>query len=156
MNPSYQNMILCKEMAKFLGIDYGSKKIGLAVSDDGGEFSFPEAVIVNDTKTLQVIKELCTKLGIERAVLGESLNLSGEPNKLMAQINEFKKKLEEELGLKVFSEKEFMTSSTALHMDQYMKGIRPDTARKVKREVKEVDASAAALILQRYLDRNKK
>lgn len=149
-------MILYKEMAKFLGIDYGTKKIGLAVSDDGGEFAFPETVIRNDTKTLIAIKELCTKLGIERVVIGESFNLAGSPNKITAEINEFKKKLEEELGLKVFSEKEFMTSSTALHMDQYLKGVRPNTARKTKREVKEVDASAAALILQRYLDKHKK
>ena len=142
-------------MAKFLGIDYGTKKIGLAVSDDGGEFAFPEAVIENDINTLVKIKELCAKLSITRAVLGESINLSGTPNKITALINEFKKKLEEDLGLKVFSEKEFMTSSAALHMDQYMKGIRPDTARKIKREVIETDASAAALILQRYLDKHK-
>jgi RNase H-fold protein (predicted Holliday junction resolvase) len=38
-------------------------------------------------------------------------------------------------------------------MDQYMKGVRPDTARKVKREQIQVDDSAAALILQRYLDK---
>jgi len=142
-------------MAKFLGIDFGTKKIGLAVSDDGGEFAFPEAVIANDGLTLKKLKELCAKLGIKRAVLGESLNLAGQPNKISALINEFKKKLEEELGLKVYSEKEFMTSSAALHFDQYMKGVRPNTARKTKREVIESDASAAALILQRYLDKHK-
>jgi|SRR3989344_5430117 len=138
---------------KYLGIDYGTKKIGLAVSDDGGEFAFPEAVIPNDDKVLEKIKELCEARGIEALVLGESINLSGEPNKIMTETLEFKKKLEEMLKLKVFSEKEFMTSSAALHFEQYMKGARPDTARKTKREQVLVDASAAALILQRYLDR---
>jgi len=140
-------------MARFLGIDFGTKRIGLALSDEEGILAFPESVILNDAKTLGKIKKLCQEKGVESIILGESLNLSSEPNKLMAKINKFKKKLEEELDLKVYFEKEFMTSIEARRIFENLTQPRPDTARKVKRKRILIDASAAALILQRYLDR---
>lgn len=140
-------------MARFLGIDFGTKRIGLALSDEEGILAFPESVILNDAKTLGKIKKLCQEKGVESIILGESLNLSSEPNKLMAKINKFKKKLEEELDLKVYFEKEFMTSIEARRIFENLTEPRPDTARKVKRKRILIDASAAALILQRYLDR---
>src|SRR3990172_7588329 len=140
-------------MARFLGIDFGTKRIGLALSDEEGILAFPESVILNDAKTLGKIKDLCQEKGVGSIILGESLNLSSEPNKLMVKINKFKKKLEEELDLKVYFEKEFMTSFEARRIFENLTEPRPDTARKVKRKRILIDASAAALILQRYLDR---
>jgi len=140
-------------MARFLGIDFGTKRIGLALSDEEGILAFPESVILNDAKTLGKIKDLCQEKGVGSIILGESLNLSSEPNKLMVKINKFKKKLEEELDLKVYFEKEFMTSIEARRIFKNLTEPRSDTARKVKRKRILIDASAAALILQRYLDR---
>jgi putative Holliday junction resolvase len=140
-------------MAKFLGIDYGSKKIGLAVSDEAGTFAFPLHIIKSNDKALAEIAKVAVENKIDIVILGLPLDLAGAPNKIMEEVGYFKKNLENKLGLKVHFEKEFMTSSAALHMNQYMKGIRPNTARKVKREPETVDASAAALILQRYLDK---
>ena len=59
----------------------------------------------------------------------------------------------EELDLKVYFEKEFMTSIEARRIFKNLTEPRSDTARKVKRKRILIDASAAALILQRYLDR---
>jgi putative Holliday junction resolvase len=140
-------------MAKLLGIDYGSKKIGISLSDEGGMIAFPEAIIKNSPKAIDEIGKIIKDKGVQEIVLGLPLDLSGDPNKIMKETGEFKEKLEEKFNLPIYFEKEFMTSSAALHMDQYMKGVRPDTARKVKREEKQIDDSAAALILQRYLDK---
>ena len=140
-------------MARFLGIDFGTKRIGLALSDEEGVLAFPESGILNDAKTLGKIKDLCQEKGVGSIILGESLNLSSEPNKLMVKINKFKKKLEEELDLKVYFEKEFMTSIEARRIFENLTQPSPDTARKVKRKRILIDGSAAALILQRYLDR---
>jgi putative Holliday junction resolvase len=141
-------------MAKYLGIDYGSKRIGLAVSDDAGEFAFPEAIVENGQQAIRKIKELCEKKGIEAVVLGESMNLAGEPNKIMKEISAFKEKLSE-LDLPIKTEKEFMTSAAAETMQRYMAEPVQNRARLVKYEKLSVDASAAALILQRYLDKHK-
>lgn len=140
-------------MTRFLGIDYGSKKIGLAYSDEAGTFAFPLHVIKSNDKALAEIGRVAAEHKIGIVILGLPLDLAGAPNKIMEEVGYFKQNLETKLGLKVHFEKEFMTSSAALHMSQYMKGVRPDTARKVKRAEEIVDASAAALILQRYLDK---
>ena len=140
---------------KFLGIDYGTKKIGLADSDEGGEFAFPSAVIKNDKKVIGAIGRFCRERKIEAIVLGEPLGLSGEQNEIMFELGEFKKALQREVGLPIHMEKEFMTSTAARHLESYMKGVRPDTARKTKASSAQVDDSAAAMILQRYLDKLK-
>jgi putative Holliday junction resolvase len=141
-------------MAKYLGIDYGAKRIGLALSDEGGEFAFPESILENDKKTLDKIKALCQTKGVMALVVGESMNLVGQPNKIMKEINEFKEKLQD-LGLPIHSQKEFMTSHLAEGLQRYMNEPVQDRARKTKSEKKFLDDAAAALILQRYLDKTK-
>lgn len=136
-----------------MGIDYGSKKIGIAFSDDGGTIAFPEAVFKNTPKVFDEIKNIIKEGGIEGIVIGEPQDLKGKPNKISEEAKNFGELIQIETGLAVYREREFMTSTAARHFEGYIKGVRPDTARKTKRESTEVDASAAALILQRYLDR---
>lgn len=129
---------------KVLGLDYGKKRIGVAVSDDGGQIAFPHSVIENNEKVFDFLENLKQKETFQEIVLGDP----GE-NSLKNEVVSFKKSLEEK-GFNVFLEKEFMTS---LHTDMFTK-TKP-IARKVKqiREEKK-DESAAALILQRFLDKN--
>ena len=123
---------------KYLGIDYGSKRVGVAVSDEMGKFAFAKAVLVNDRMLLMAIRKICTEEKVEMIVLGESKDYQGEDNPIMKRILKHKNELEAELGLPVHLEPEFMTSAQAEH-------IQGKTAMH--------DASAAALILQSYLDR---
>ena len=51
---------------KYLGIDYGSKKVGVAVSDESNRFAFPLAVLENSTKLLEEIWEICKKNSINK------------------------------------------------------------------------------------------
>ena len=51
---------------KFLGIDYGTKRVGTALSDSDGSMAFPHAVIPNDKKLILVIKEICKKKMLRR------------------------------------------------------------------------------------------
>ncbi len=135
---------------KYLGIDYGAKRVGLAMSDDGGKIAFPYRVIGNNLELIDTIHNICGEENISAIILGESLDSSGNKNKVMGSIEELKKNLEMELDLPVDFEKEFMTS---VHSgEQKFKNIF--IARKIKKEKNEKDDSkAAALILQRYLDR---
>lgn len=122
---------------KYLGIDYGGKRVGLAVSDEDGRVAFPYSVISNGKNILDEIGEIIRKEKIGKIVIGESKNFAGEPNKIMAKINEFKKELEEKFKTEVIFEPEFMTSQQA----ERIQG---------KNEMQ--DASAAAIILQSFLD----
>lgn len=135
---------------RYLGIDYGAKRVGLALSDDGGTMAFPYKIIANNLELVDAIHNICGKEEVTAIVLGESTDLSGKPNKIMGNIEEFKRNLETELELPISFEKEFMTSIFARGND----GKKENNARKDKKgESKKIDDSAAALILQRFLDR---
>lgn len=123
---------------KYLGIDYGSKRVGLAISDAEGRLAFPYSVISNDKKLLVEIEKIISKKKIEAIVIGESKDFKDKPNEIMAAIEKFKKLLEEKTGCRVFFEPEFMTSKQAEH---------------VQGKNRMLDASAAAIILQSFLDK---
>lgn len=124
---------------KFLGIDYGTKRVGIAVSDESGGFAFPASVLANDKKLVENILEIATVNNAEEIVMGESKNYKGEANASLAAATELKKKLEG-AGFAVHWEPEFMTSVQA---------------ERFQGKTKLTDASAAAIILQSYLDKKK-
>jgi putative Holliday junction resolvase len=132
---------------KYLGLDYGTKRIGMAVSDETGSVAFPLTTVEAGRDALSKIVSLLKENRVEAIVLGESRNYKDEPNPVMEDIEQFKKDLEELTRLPVQYEPEFMTSAQALRQAQGKRGE--------KGEAKDLDSSAAALILQSYLDRNK-
>lgn len=127
-------------MAKYLGIDFGEKRVGIAISDEEGKIAFPTVVLANDQNLMKNIVDLCMKNAVEVVVMGESRDYQGQINTIMWKIEGFKKQLET-IGFKVVFEPEFMTSVQA---------------GQITGENKMLDASAAAIILQAYLDRGSK
>lgn len=126
---------------RYLGIDYGTKRIGIAISDENGGYAFPETILENNKLAIPAIVRLMNERGVGRVVLGESKNLDGTPNPLMEKINYFKKKLETEIAPMVIDmHPEFLTSHQASHFAPKGEAI---------------DASAAAIMLQAYLDKEK-
>lgn len=127
---------------RYLGIDYGNRKVGLAISDESGAFAFPYQVLPNNSmaKLIEEIKNICLQERVGGIILGESLDLSGQANLIQAEIAKFKKNLEKELDLPIEFQKEFFTTQEARRtIDET--GTDPNT-----------DARAAALILKSFLD----
>lgn len=124
---------------KYLGIDFGSKRVGIAISDENNQMAFPYSVVLNNKKLLEKIEEIIKKEKINKIVMGESKNFENQPNKIMKEIEKFKKELEEKIKLEIIFEPEFMTSQQA----ELIQGKN-----------KMHDASAATIILQSYLDKN--
>jgi len=125
---------------KYLGIDYGSKKIGIAVSDIEGKFGFPFSIVLNKNKeeALEKVLQILKEKGIQNIVVGESLNLKGEENKILEKAKSFVNKLKEkDKNLKIFFEKEWLSTIEARRYN----------------DRKDADDSAAAIILQRFLDK---
>lgn len=135
---------------KYLGIDYGTKRIGVAVSDDTGSLAFPLTTVPAGREAVSVIAGLAKENGVQMIVVGESRNYKGEANEVMEDIEQFKNDLAKLTGLPAEYEREFMTSTMAARQfapEEKSRKQNPDQAK--------LDASAAALILQSYLDRKK-
>ncbi len=127
-------------MSRVLGIDYGLKKIGLALTD--GELAEPLIVIGNKKagqKTLHALQLICQKETIEKIVIG--LPESG----LVKEIQKFGSNLGKITGLSVFFQDENLTTQDAI-----VRMIAAGKSRKARK--KDEDAVAAALILQNWLD----
>jgi len=121
---------------KILGIDYGSKRVGVASTDESGAFAIPRMVLPNTGDLLSRVINFVNEQGIERIIIGESRNLDGSPNPILADINTFADALRKE-GKDVVLHPEVFTSMEAKQLQG-------------KNEM--LDASAASLILKSYID----
>jgi len=127
-------------MSKYLGIDYGEKRVGLAVSDIDGKVAFPKIVLENNANLLSQISDFCKENVVEALVIGESKDYKGADNKINPKIISFKRDLSVIIKLPISLEPEFMSSM------QVEKTFG-------KNEM--LDASAASIILQTFLDKEK-
>lgn len=123
---------------RFLGIDYGTKRVGIALSDESGKLAFPHSVIINDQNLVASVAEIVTKEKVVEIIVGESHALDGTPNPIMTDIGMFKESLEGLAGIPVHYEPEFFSTVQA---------------EKIQGHHDKIDASAAAIILQSHLDR---
>ena len=69
---------------RYLGIDYGSKKIGLALSDEAGKMGFPHSVVSNTPALIDKIIALIAKEKVGAVVVGESKDFLGKDNVIAA------------------------------------------------------------------------
>ncbi len=126
---------------RLLGIDYGKKRVGIALSDDKGLMAFPKAVLPNDNFLMRDLKELIVGHGVDTVVVGESKDYAMKDNAIMAKVRGFVAELERELDIKVVYETELLTSHQAAHTGHTLG------------KTDMIDASAASIILQSYIDK---
>ncbi len=123
-----------------MGIDYGTKKVGVALSDESGKMAFPHSVIKRDGELVKALTELAEANDVRFIVLGYSLSGDGKPNSLHAEVEELMGDLTLALGVPIHLEPEQYTTQAAIRLQ----GRNDKT-----------DASAATLILNSYLEKNK-
>ena len=132
---------------RYLGVDYGSKRVGLALSDEAGSMGFPHSVIQN---TKQLVDQVCALVEREKIgaiVIGESENLSGGKNAIAINAKAFGDDVARISQRPVFFESEIFTTAEARRApEKELKSRAP-------KQHLAVDASAAALILTSYLSR---
>ena len=135
-------------MDRYIGIDYGRKRTGIAASDPLGIFASALDTI-DSTKLIDYLKNYASKERILVFVVGYPVNMDGKPSEAQADVNLFLKQLEKAFpGVPVQLEDERFTSVLAqrVMIDGGMK-------KSERREKGSVDRISAALILQSYLDR---
>ena len=133
---------------RYLGVDYGSKRVGIALSDEAGTMGFPFTIIPNTPRLVDELCALIAKENVGAIVMGESRNLAGGENTIARDARVFGEMLTEHAGVPIFFESEVFTSAQARRMPE-----KEMKSRAAKRRV-DIDASAAALILTSYLSRS--
>ena len=134
---------------RLLGIDYGRKRLGLALSDEGGILASPLPARIrsrSETDDIAFLKDLTRERGVERIVVGLPLNMDGSSGEMAEEALRFAALLEEEIGIPVATIDERLTSVEA---DRVL--IEGGFSRQRRKGLR--DSLAAVLILQAYLDR---
>jgi putative Holliday junction resolvase len=124
---------------KILGIDYGEKRIGLAVSDETQTLA-RELDILSPKEFWEQLNQLISNQQISKIVVGWPLNMSGEMTEKTREVERFKVKVGTETGLPV----EVIDERLSSVMAENISGSKKD-----------LDSLAAQILLQNYLDRNK-
>ena len=132
---------------KALGIDYGDRRIGIAVTDIGQDVVFVRDYIANTSRpeVIQKIKDLCDQDKISLVVVGLPLNMEGQDTDQTKKVRLFVKDLHEATGKEIILHDERLT---AVRSDVILTSIGVKGGERKERK----DAIEASLILQNYLD----
>ena len=132
---------------RILGIDYGSRRIGIAVSDPLHIIAKGVTVVENTSRAIENIKRIAAEYDVSTIVIGMPLNLKGEKGMKAEEVERFIEQLTRELGIAIVPLDERFSSQTA------QQTLRDMGVKKKQRQVKgTIDEMAAALILQQFLD----
>ena len=133
---------------RVLAIDYGRKRIGLALSDELQMTARPLATIVrvNRQSDVRRLRELCRARGIAQIVVGHPVHLTGRSGAMAEEAARFAARLRKELGIPVELLDERLTSWEAEQV------VRQNASSTRKRR-ESLDDVAAAILLREYLDR---
>ena len=135
---------------RYLGLDLGSKTLGMAISDATGMIASNLGTLYFESEDydslLEPLKKIILDNAVEKIVLGLPKNMDNTIGTRAMITLEFKDKLENNLGIEVIMEDERLTSVISNNVL-----ISADISRKKRK--KKVDGLAAVLILQSYLDK---
>ena len=128
---------------KYLGLDYGERRIGVAVSDGDGKMAFPKYVeVAGGPERWRVVarnlKKIIEEENIGGVVLGLPLGFSMQETEMTKKVRDFGEFLKKELNIELFFQNEVLTSKEVEKSGVAREGM--------------LDASSAALILQSFLD----
>jgi len=132
---------------RILAVDYGDVRTGIAVSDPSGLIPGETTTVTAYTpeKVCNAVCELIVRYKADRVVVGKPLNMNGTAGERAEKACAFAKMLEEASGVETIMWDERQTSVTANR-------ILSDAGKKRGKQRERVDAVAASIILQAYLD----
>jgi putative holliday junction resolvase len=130
--------------AKILAIDYGRRRIGLAISDELGLTAQPLATMdrKNRRADLRRLRDLARKNQVRAILIGSPVHLNGRASEMAEEAARFAVRVRKELGLPVEMRDERLTSWEAEQMAKEL-GIEKKA---------NIDSLAAAILLREYLD----
>ena len=135
-------------MSRCLGVDFGTRRIGLALSDPTGILATPLPFLENTARkeVLARLQELIQAHGVKTIVIGLPRNMDGTYGPSVQKVREFITQIQPHLSAEIIPQDERLTTAQASR-DLSQMGLSQKDLRK------KVDSSSAALILQQFLDR---
>ena len=132
---------------RVLGIDHGTKRIGIALSDPSGTIALPLEYVLAEpfANFLSRLKELIREKQVEMILVGMPRNMDGSYGPAAAKVQEFVAVLKETIAIPIKTWDERLTSAQA---NRFL--LQADVRRKDRKE--KVDKAAAAILLQSFLD----
>jgi putative Holliday junction resolvase len=132
---------------RILAIDYGRRRIGLALSDELGLTARPLAILLrtNRRNDLRRLREICRERGVGRILVGHPVHMTGAAGEMAHEAARFAARLAKELGIATELADERLTSWEAEQLLAEVKSSRPKGA--------PVDDLAAAVLLREYLEK---
>lgn len=136
------------ERKRILAIDYGRKRIGLALSDELGLTAQPLATLAHTNRRTDAhrLREICRGHGVAHIIVGHPVHMSGQAGDMAGEAVRFAARLKKELGIEVELVDERLTTWDA---EQIIAETRPSSRRKQS----VLDDVAAAVLLRDYLER---
>jgi putative Holliday junction resolvase len=137
---------------RFMGLDVGDKRIGIALSDEGGQIAMPKETLYRKgmDKDTDLLAEMADREGVGEILVGMPISLDGTHGPQAQKVTKFIQKLSERLEIPVVPWDERLTTVAAERVL-----IEGNVSRARRRKV--IDKVAATFILQSYLDyRNEK
>jgi putative Holliday junction resolvase len=132
---------------RILAIDYGRKRIGLALSDELGLTAQPLLTLnrADRRDDMRRLREICARHGVTRIVVGHPLHITGEAGEMADEAERFAARISKELGIATELLDERLTSWEA-------KQTMAETKSRSRRKGETTDAIAAAVLLRDYLE----
>ena len=132
---------------RIMSIDFGLKRIGIALSDPLKKFASPYTTVLNDEKVFENLKKIIEEKSVEKIVLGLPDDSPNSAKSVLKEVMKFKSELEKRFGLEIILWNETHTSKIA------ERRIIESVKSKKKRQDKAlIDMHSAAIILSEYLD----
>ena len=131
---------------RILAIDYGAKRIGLAITDPLKMFAIPFDTILNDKKTFDKISQIVKEKFVVKVILGNPVKESGEDSVISKDIRKFKDELEKVINQEIELVDERYSSEIA--SQRILESV---TSKKKRRNKSLIDKNAAAVMLEDYL-----
>lgn len=140
---------------KYLAIDYGTTKMGLATADSEMKMAIPRPMFFYKKieQAINNIKELTKQEGIDKIIIGLPLSLNSQETEISQKIRNFAEILKKEVDISIDFENEILSTQEAVSNQESFLGKIKTRSFKFKINPKNLDSQSAAIILQSYLNK---
>lgn len=134
------------EEKRILAIDYGSKRIGIAITDPLNIIAYPLITLTNDNKFFDNLKKILLQYKVVKILIGSPLKENGEESVTSQSVNKFIEELKKNVQIEIELVDERYSSEIARQ-----RVIESVVSKKKRRDKSLIDKNAAAVILEDYL-----
>lgn len=140
-------MNIDNKLHRVMAIDYGLRRVGIALSDPLKKFAYPYKTLQNDKNLISNIIKIVIEMDVNVILIGIPDIDVGESNSISSKISDFKKKLSEQIKTEIIFWDENFSSKIA-----QQKILESVTKKKTRRNKALLDMHSAAVILSEYLE----